>query len=154
MKRLAVIALAAGTAVALTGCEKPNPGVTVFSGTNSEHTQALCWSADATESVQARGCADDILQQAVDGGEVPTITVIPGDVVGISVDPVVADNGWLPVVGDQALSETPITTTYFRFTFPESVAIPEGGFEMQIKAAGESADDLRGIWLFRLVGRA
>jgi hypothetical protein len=154
VKRLAVIALAAGTAAALTGCEKPNPGVTVFSGTNSEHAQALCWSPDAAESVQARGCAGDILQKAVDGGEVPIITVTPGDVVGISVDPVVADNGWVPVVGNESLSQTPITTTYFRFTFPEAVTAPEGGFEMQIKAAGENASDLRGIWLFKLTPRA
>ena len=150
MKRLAVIALAAGTVAALSGCEKPNPGVTVFSGTNSERQQAICWSADAAESVEARGCASSIIQEAIDGGRVPTVNVVPGSTVGISVDPVIADHGWIPSVGGQQLSQTPITSTYFRFTFPEVTASPEGGYEMRIQAAGENPANLRGLWVFKL----
>jgi len=151
MKRLAVAAIALGSVAALTACEKPAPLVTVFSGTNSEWSRALCWSHDANESIQAQGCAASIVAAASEGGAAPTINVLPGTVVGISVDPVVTDNGWYPVIGTERLSETPITSTYFRFTFPEFQQVPEEGVEMRIQAVGaDGENDLRGIWVFRL----
>lgn len=150
MNRYAVIAVALGATAALAACEKPNPGVTVWSGTNSQHEQAVCWSADPTQSIQAQGCAASIVAEAQAGGNVPVIPVVPGDVVGISVDPVVTDGGWFPVIGGQRLSETPITSTYWRFTFPELQTFPAEGLELRIQAAGEGADSLRGLWLFQL----
>lgn len=149
MKRLAVLTLAAATATTLAACEKPNPGVTVFSGTSSQRAQAICWSPDATQSVTAKGCAADIVSKAAAGGEVPIVNVVPGSTVGISVDPVVADHGWIPAVNGQQLSETPITSTYFRFTFPD-LTQSSSGFELRIQAVGESAKDLRGLWVYKL----
>lgn len=151
MKRLAIGAVALGSVAALTACEKPAPLVTVFSGTNSEWSRALCWSHDPNESIQAAGCAENIVAAAADGGEIASIDVLPGSVVGISVDPVVTDGGWYPTVGSQRLTETPITSTYFRFTFPDFQAVPEEGLEMRIQAIGpDGADDVRGVWVFRL----
>jgi hypothetical protein len=151
MKRMAIAVVALGSMAALTACEKPAPLVTVFSGTNSEWSRALCWSEDPNESIQAQGCAASIVAAASEGGAAPTIHVIPGDVVGISVDPVVTDGGWYPVIGTERLSSTPITSTYFRFTFPEFQPIPEEGVEMRIQAVGNGGEnDLRGIWVFRL----
>lgn len=137
--------------LALTGCDKPNPGVSVWSGTTSEHTQALCWSADATQSVEAAGCASDVITKAREGGEIPEIAVVPGDTIGISVDPTVADNGWIPQVGSEPLATTPITSTYFRFTFPDLQSVPAEGLELQVLASGESVNDLRGLWVYKLV---
>ncbi len=59
MKRLVAIGLA-GTAAAtvLAGCEQPTPGVTMWSGTHSTRAQALCWSDDPTQSVDAQKCAE------------------------------------------------------------------------------------------------
>ncbi len=151
MKRMAIAIVALGSVAALTACEKPGPLVTVFSGTNSEWGRALCWSHDPSESIQAQGCAASIVDAAKEGDAAPTVNVVPGDVVGISVDPVVTDGGWYPVIGNERLSDTPITSTYFRFTFPEFQPIPEEGVEMRIQAVGEGAEnDLRGIWVFRL----
>ncbi len=155
MKRLAVLGIALGSMAALTACEKPAPLVTVFSGTNSEWSRALCWSEDPAEPIQAQGCAASIVAAAGEGGAAPSINVLPGSVVGISVDPVVSDNGWYPVIGTERLSETPITSTYFRFTFPEFQALPEEGLEMRVQAVGENGEnDLRGIWVFRITTEA
>lgn len=137
--------------LAVTGCEKPNPGVSVWSGTTSQHTQALCWSADATQSVEAAGCARDVITKAREGGQIPEISVIPGDTIGISVDPKVAANGWIPEVGSEPLATTPITSTYFRFTFPDLQSVPAEGLELRVLASGESNNDLRGLWVYRLV---
>ncbi len=73
---------------------------------------------------------------------------MPGDTVGISVDPKVADAGWTPVIGQQRLTSTPLDTTYYRFTYPDLQEVPADGVLLQIVAGrGEST---KGIWVFRL----
>ena len=84
------------------------------------------------------------------GGKAPVITVTPGNTLGISVDPEVADNGWFPVIGQERLSQTPITSTYFRFTFPTLQQIPADGFTLQIVARGSKPDITRGLWIYKL----
>lgn len=149
MKRVALWGGAlVATAAALSGCEKPYPGVTVWSGTNSEWKHALCWSFDAGTPVDEVRCAENIISGAESGNEIPRLQVISGNTVGISVDPVIADNGWFPVINNQPLTE-PIFSTYWRFTFPDFEQIPEGGLEMQVRANGEG-DSTRGIWVFQL----
>jgi hypothetical protein len=137
-------------ALGLTACEKPNPGATVFSGTTSQWRQAACWSHDA-ENVDTAACAQDVIAAAADGAKTATIPVVPGQVIGISVDPVVADTGWYPRINGQNLTQSPITSTYFRFTFPEFQEVAEDGFLMEIVAG--SAEQTRGLWLFQLVRR-
>ena len=149
MKRILTVAVAVAAAAGLPACEKPNPGVTVWSGTNSQHAAALCWSSNPTVTVSAQGCAADVVQKATAGGKVPTVKVIPGSTVGISVDPVVADNGWFPAIQGQRLSQTPIKSTYFRFTFPQA-QIPADGYTLEIIGRGSQATDTRGIWVFKL----
>jgi hypothetical protein len=126
VKRTLTFALVAVAVFGLAACEKPNPGATVWSGTNSEHSQALCWSTDPAVA-GTRDCAQDVIAKFVAGGKAPVITVTPGNTLGISVDPEVADNGWFPVIGQERLSQTPITSTYFRFTFPTLQQIPADG---------------------------
>ncbi len=92
---------------------------------------------------------DYVVQKATAGGKVPTVKVIPGSTVGISVDPVVADNGWFPAIQGQRLSQTPIKSTYFRFTFPQA-QIPADGYTLEIIGRGSQATDTRGIWVFKL----
>lgn len=142
--------LAAGTvvlAVALSGCTKPAPGVSVFSGTTSEYRAAACWAFDGA-GVDATECASDLLAEAADGGTLARIPVVPGNVVGISVDPAVADAGWTPRIGGQALTPTPLTTTYWRFTFPELQQLPAEGVPMEIIAGTEGRTD--GVWIFQI----
>ena len=92
-------ALAATVAVlsvlGLAACEKPAPGVSVVSGMTSAYRAALCWSFDG-EPLSAETCAQDVVTEALDGADVARVPVIPGQVIGISVDPVVADAGVVP----------------------------------------------------------
>jgi hypothetical protein len=146
--RLALLSLTAVVgALVLTGCEKPAPGVSVFAGTTTEYRPAVCWAFDG-EALEAGDCAQDVITEASTGDAVATIPVVPGETIGISVDPKVADAGWSPVIGQQRLVSTPLDTTYYRFTYPDLQEIPAEGVLLQIVAGrGESA---KGIWVFRL----
>jgi hypothetical protein len=149
-RRAALLAAAGASVLALSACEKPSPGVSVFSGTSTEHSQALCWSFDGA-SLDSTACAQDVIEDALRGGGVGTIPVVPGETIGISVDPTVAREGWTPVVGSQRLLETPTTSTYYRFTFPDLQEVPEAGLPLQVVAG--QGDTTVGIWIFRLVPR-
>jgi hypothetical protein len=140
------VALAAAS-VALTGCEKPNPIATVYSGTSSEWREAACWSTSG--AIDPNECAQQVIAEAPSGPKLAQVPVVPGQVVGISVDPVVADKGWTPRVAGQPLTPTPLTGTYFRFTFPEFQEVPAEGLNMEIVAG--SSDQTSGLWIFQLV---
>jgi hypothetical protein len=131
----------------LTACTKPSPGATVFSGGSSAYREAACWT-DGDTGLDASNCTEDLIAKASDGEVVGKVSVVPGSTVGISVDPVVADAGWYPVIGNQRLVDEPITSTYYRFTYPDMQSIPEGGTALQIIAGAEKA---KGIWVFSLV---
>ena len=133
--------------LSLAACEKPGPGVSVVSGMTSAHRTALCWSFDG-EPLSAQTCAQDVVTEALDGADVARIPVIPGQVIGISVDPVVADAGWYPVIGSQRLTQQPITSTYYRFTYPDLQEVPAAGVSLQIVAGSEGT---LGLWVFQLI---
>jgi hypothetical protein len=143
---VSVVALAAAS-LTLTACTKPNPIATVFSGTASEWREAACWSADS--AIDPTECAQQVIADAGSGPRLAEIPVVPGQVVGISVDPVVADKGWTPRVAGQNLTDTPLTGTYFRFTFPEFQQVPAEGLNMEIVAG--SSEQTNGLWIFQLV---
>jgi hypothetical protein len=132
----------------LSACEKPNPGATVFSGTTSRWQQAACWSHDSA-AVDTNKCARDVVNNTIEGATVPTIPVVPGQVIGISVDPSVADVTWQARVNNQSITTSPISNTYFRFAFPDLSEVPPEGILMQIVAGKEGAP--KGIWLFKIV---
>ena len=146
-KILALSLVALGAGLALSGCTKPTPGATVFSGTTSEFRQATCWAFDAP-ALGPGECAQDLIAQAVEGDAVSVIPVLPGGVVGISVDPAVADAGWTIVLGNERVNSTTLNSTYHRFTLPEQAVIPESGVQLLVLAG--SGSDTRGIWVFRL----
>ena len=124
-----VILGSAALVVGLAGCSKPTPGASVFSGTTSQFRHAVCWAFDA-DTIDPKVCAQDVIAKAVSG---------PG----------VADAGWFPVIGDQRLTQSPITSTYYRFTFPDLQEVPAEGLTLQIVAGQD--DKTRGIWVYQLV---
>lgn len=133
--------------MALAGCEKPAPGVSVFAGTTTEFREAVCWAFES-DALEPGDCAQDLIVEASSGDGVARIPVVPGETIGISVDPAVADAGWSPVIGQQRLTTTPLNTTYFRFTYPDLQEVPAEGVLLQVVAGrGESS---KGIWVFRL----
>jgi hypothetical protein len=145
MRRALIATLAA---VALVGCTKPFPGITVVSGTTSKHQGALCWTFDKP-ALEPGMCPQDVVSEAMSGDTVARIPVSPGQTVGISVDPTVADVGWTPIIGNQPLSQQPIKGLYFRFAYPELQEVPEAGLDLQIVAG--SGDQIKGLWSFKLV---
>lgn len=150
LRRIALLVGAGATVLTLSACEKPGPGASVFSGTSFAHSQALCWSF-TDESLDAQTCAQGVIEEALRGDGVPTIPVVPGETIGISVDPVVAREGWTPVIANQRLLTEPTTSTYYRFSFPDLQEVPADGLALQVVAG--SGETTRGIWIFRLVPR-
>ncbi len=147
MKRARLSLVLAGVAVVtlgLTACEKPNPGASIFSGTTSQFQRAACWATDGSYLDDAT-CAAAALEQAAK--TTAAVSTLPGQTIGISVDPVVADIGWFPVLGGQRLSDTPVTSTYFRFT-PTREQLPAGGASLAVVAGDDKGS--RGIWIFPL----
>ncbi|MEI2715802.1 MAG: hypothetical protein V9E98_02200 [Candidatus Nanopelagicales bacterium] len=149
MRRAQVLGLVAlaGAAMTLTACEKPPPGVSVFSGPASVRSEALCWAFESDQLTPGE-CAQEILQGQPTGG-IQNLSVTPGDTVGVSVDPVVAESGWTISIGGQKLIETPLTTTYFRFTLPDLPSqLGTEQLPMQI-IAGQNTK-IRGVWIVGL----
>ncbi len=146
-KGAALLSLTVSALLLLSGCTKPLPNATVFSGSNSQNRQATCWAFE-TEELGTGDCAQDLIAQAATGDAVSVVSVFPGDTVGISVDPVVAETGWFVVLGDKRLNENPITSLYYRFTFPDTREIPAEGELLQIYAS--TGVGARGIWIFKL----
>lgn len=150
------VALALLALVVLTGCEKSNPGITIFSGTESARANAICWTEDGSPAVGSPGCSQDDLVAAVQGGDLTALPVTPGSTFGISVDSEVADAGWYAsiIVDGQAqqLMNTVVTDHYWRFTFPDSArgSFPAGGYVLQVTAAGATSGSERGLWFFSL----
>ncbi|MGB3013517.1 MAG: hypothetical protein WBB41_02815 [Candidatus Nanopelagicales bacterium] len=142
MKRLAGALLAVAATVSLASCEKPPPRVTVFSGTTSQWVAPTCFSWEG--DIDAQQCLTQAAER-VTQGQTKRLNVIPEKVVGISVDPSVAESGWYPTVGGQRLTQDTLNETYFRFSFPRVPASPQG-YPLAIVSEGEQ----KGVWVVRL----
>ena len=145
---VAAIALAGIGVLSLAACEKPSPGVTVVSGMSSAYRAALCWSFNG-DPLNPQTCAQDVVTNALEGEQVARIPVVSGTTIGISVDPAVADIGWYPVVGSQRLTQEPVYSTYYRFTYPDLQPVPADGVALQVVAGKGEAT--QGLWVFQLV---
>lgn len=107
--------------------------------------EAACWAAEA-DGVQTEECAADILTTEGNLGD-RILFANSDDTVGISVDPDVAEAGWIVRVAGQPLMTQPLRESYFRFPMP--FGAPEEGFPMQVVSGADS--EVKGVWLFRLV---
>ncbi len=148
-RRRAALVIVASTALALglSGCEKPNPGASVFSGTTTQFQRAAVLGVTTTATLDASNCAQDAITAG--GRPAATITADPRRArrdVGISVDPVVADAGWFPVSAASKLTTEPITSTYYRFNYPGFDAVPADGLTLQV-VAGDGTQHARPVGL-------
>lgn len=134
----------------LSACEKPNPGATVWSGSDSKHREAVCWTDQ--DAITPENCTQNIVELAQRNPDIAAIAVLPDQTIGISVDPKVAEFGWYVAIGGQRFNDEPIYETYYRFTFPK-VSIPQTGYDMQIISQGKG-NATRGIWVFKLINSA
>jgi hypothetical protein len=137
----------------LAGCDQPTPSVTVFSGTHSDHREAICWSADAEKAFDESDCSitlqstEDFNERLLD--KVAIIPTSPGDTVGISVDTAVADNGWQVSINGRSLTRDPVTEKYFRFTMPAR-PLRNGDAQLLVQALTSDGTAVRGSWIFGL----
>lgn len=143
MKRVAAAVLTVAAATGLAACEKPAPRVSFFTGTTSEWVSPVCFSW--TGQINAAQCLQDAANRAASGQSV-RMNVVPDNVVGISVDPSIAESGWTPSLAGTPLTEQPLKTTYFRFTFPRVQPDPNGYPLAVITEGGEQP----GVWAVRL----
>jgi hypothetical protein len=149
--------LAVGGAVVLlaTGCQAPAPSVTVFSGSSSDHREAVCWTSDATQvdlkqclSVD-KGDADRRAELQAGLGSVP---VRSEATIGVSVDREVADRGWYVTLGTNRVNVEPIRDTYYRLSLP--AAVVERGDPVPLYVLSVDGADTKvttGVWTFELV---
>ena len=143
-------------AAMLTGCEKPRPLATVFSGSASVGREALCWSSEPTRPIDAADClvneGSGTLSEA-DAAEldeyVATLTVNSGQTIGISVDPEVAESGWSVSVNGRRRNADLIDSTYFRFELSER-DFRGRSLELQVIAPTSDLTQRRGLWVFEL----
>ncbi|MCF2529430.1 hypothetical protein [Yinghuangia soli] len=134
----------AGTAVvlgalALTGCEKPTPLVTVVSGSDSITVEAKCYNKTIT-SENSTKCTPE---------KPKTFAVKPGSTFGIGVEGDVADK-WQVLVGSRE------TSVIEDRTFFNGLPVPLDAFESEkelqvrvIKLGGDG--DIKGLWTVNLV---
>ena len=155
-RRPLLTALAASAVLLLlAACQQPTPGISVFSGTTSAHREAICWSFEPAQPVEKSDCTLDLEAQSPSDtaktlmDQVAVIPTKPGETVGISVDPEVADSGWLVSINGRALTREAITDKYFRFTMPPQV-LRAGDAQLVVQALTENGSDIRGSWLFGL----
>lgn len=155
--RIAALAVASAAVVSLAACEKPAPGATVFSGSTSAHREAVCWSPDPSEAFDEADCSiplqstEDFNERLLD--KVAIIPTAPGETVGISVDPAVAEGGWLVSINGRALTREPVTEKYFRFTMPPQ-PLRSGDAQLVLQALTEDGEAIRGSWIFGLTEAA
>lgn len=149
---LSVLVAAAGV-LTLAACEKPAPSITVFSGTTSAHREAICWSFESDRAVEESDCSIDLETQPAGEvaetllEEIAVIPATPGETVGISVDPVVAESGWLVTINGRPLIREPVTEKYFRFTMPPQ-PLRDGDAQLVVQALTDDGAQVRGSWIF------
>src|SRR3712207_2544714 len=112
--------------VAVTGCEKPTPLVTVGSGGSTVHREATVYCGEG-ENLQQDNCTRST-------EEVAQVEVTLGDPVAVDVDGDLVESGWYIAVGEnrtQTLKEH-----YFRFTPGSGDFGQQGQIELQIRKVG------------------
>jgi hypothetical protein len=148
-RRALAMGIVALSPLALAGCEKPAPGVTAWSGTHSEHVEAVCWQFEEGQPLTPRECAQEVLDKAGSGEGIARLAVTTDDTVGISVDPVVAESGWSIQIDGQTVAAG-LTDTYYRFAWPRLQSVDPTGYTLQVIAAAKPTGN-RGYWFFQLV---
>jgi hypothetical protein len=152
-RRLAV-ALAASAALAgLTGCEKPTPLVTLYSGNETVHDEALSFCFPGQDPAKAPGSEDACRYDTSSGRKLKVLSVRPGDEVTVDVSKDLADAGWFVALrgaNDQAnrLATQSEHVTSFQPDFSQSPT-----YVVEVQKLERPAEDAKpvGVWRFTIV---
>ncbi|HEY2041337.1 MAG TPA: DUF2771 family protein [Jatrophihabitans sp.] len=146
-RRVLSLAIAAGaTATVLTGCTKPQPSITVFSGSTSKTVSAQ------PECVLTSRCN-------ADAGKVSDLNAAPGSTILVDVPKTLASAGWIVTAftQDSSSKNTPIDGAGSSITNNHTVRlqVPQAGgaYFLQVSppALTQSAQDNRlTTWIVRV----
>jgi hypothetical protein len=148
--RRTCLAAAAGL-LALTGCSKPTPGVTLVSGKKSVHTEASNY------------CDGRILTSVTDCVKRSRPTVLParqGDQVGIDVDRTLTTHGWFVIDLDSKTRYSYQDSHYLAFDADFTNRPLPGVINLEVREVEHRPSSDRdlppviGIWRFQLVQKA
>lgn len=127
--------------VALAGCggiQKPSPGVSVYSGSDTIRLDAAVFCHEGAEK-----CAEDPVKVA-------RLKVTPGDTIGISVDSAIAKRGWYLATATE--TESPkLTEHYYKFSVGREQFRESNAVNLQVVTlASEQTGQATGVWAFTL----
>lgn len=134
-------------ALALAGCQRPAPTVTVVSGTSSVNKEADTWCFPGQSEARGNCARRDT--------SVASLAVAPGQRVGVDVDKQVKQRGWLVELsaqGGQPQSSDVLTDKqYFTFTAPNA----GGTLRLVVRAVDPSnpGTGSTGQWTFDLTAK-
>ncbi len=152
-RRLTAVLSAAVALVGLTGCQKPTPIVTLYSGHSSTYDTAFSFCFPGQDPGKAPGDGGACRYETGGGRSPKVLTVRPGDEVTVDVDKDLADAGWFVALrgaGGQAsrLATQSEHVTSFQPDFSQSPTIT---VEVQkLESARNGAKPL-GVWQFAIV---
>ncbi|WP_055585309.1 hypothetical protein [Peterkaempfera griseoplana] len=156
----AVVVIGAGTvgfsvAHASNQPKPVNRLVTLVAGTNSIHSEPICWNngkpldAAAQQSCQAKAAK---LQK---DGKLPVLELSGSDRVGIGVDPGIAKKGWFAFTDGGSQGQATLATARRNSTFSGLVpatSVLKSAPETLVTAveADTKSQDIYGVWYFTL----
>lgn len=152
-RRLAAVLGASAALLGLTGCEKPTPLVTLYSGNASINDRAFSFCFEGQDPAKEPG-TEGACRFDTDGGRQPKVlTVRPGDEVTVDVDKDLADAGWFVALRGAGSTSSRLATqsehvTSFQPDFSASPTIT-----VEIQKLEEPKDDAQpvGVWQFAVV---
>ena len=128
----------------LSGCERPTPGVTIVSGTETARADATTFCFGGPE----KDCVQDGSTE-----NVGVLRVQEGEQIGVDVDRDLADSGWYLVDVDLKSRSAVQDRHYFAYT-PSFQDRPQAGIiNLEVRSTERVAEDARttGLWRFQLV---
>ena len=151
-RRLGATLAASAAILGLSGCERPTPIVTLYSGGTSLYDEAFSYCFDGQDPGKEPGsegaCRFDADRQT------KVLGVHPGDEVVVDVDRDIADKGWYVVLrGTGPNQQTRLATqqehvTSFQPDFTQSPTITV--LVQKLTEASDTAQSV-GVWQFTLV---
>lgn len=140
---LARLAFGAGLVglLAVAGCQKPLPEVTVTAGAKSVSAEPTryCFAGQSAQKNNCRGSGDATNE----------IKVRNTQAISIDVPPSVAKTGWFVVINNNRNQEA-LHTHYIRVPLDAS-GLQKGRLDFQVFEAGKSDQEFKGAWSFTLV---
>ena len=131
--------------VALAGCQKPTPAVTLVAGGHSVRTESTLYCRDG-QSVAKNNCV-------AHADRLTILRVKQGDQVGVDVDRTLAKHGWYLIDMDASQRSAVQDEHYFTFNADFSNRKTPGVINLDVRSVDRVAENATatGSWRFQLL---